>query len=131
MTYNQFVKAYRVLRKLSGMDFGIKDAYAIYKLSGEMEKTAQFGIKREEALMEKYGGEVMPDGDVNFVHGDSEDESKEGVENMQAFRNALNELGTTELDMDIHPITLSYEAFGEQRITPNEIADLEGVICFE
>lgn len=78
-------------------------------------------MQRERKLLEKYNGTVRPDGNVIFP---TQDETV-------AFRNELQELNNMEISDEIEPITIEYDAMGDNTLSPTEIACLDGFIAFE
>ena len=100
----------------------------IYK---EIDPTVQFGLERENALIKKYDGRLQPNGDIQFVHGDSDEARETGIANMQKFKDEMDDLGEMEIEAEITPVKLGYDSFGNQKISPAEIMDLEGFIVFE
>ena len=131
MQYKNYVKAFPVLKKLSEMSFKARDAYSIYTLMKEVEPTLQFGIEREKALIQKYNGTMIDNGSVQFVHGDDEESVQLGTENMLKFKVELDELNEMEITETIHPIVMSYDAMGDQTITPSDIMALDGFVSFK
>lgn len=131
MKYNQFVKAFPAIKKLSEMSFRAKDAFNIYTLMKEVDPILQFGIEREKQLVKQYNGVPLGDGKIQFVHGEDEEAVKTGMENMQKFADAADELSEMEITDTIHPVTLSYDAMGDQAITPKDIMALDGFVIFE
>lgn len=131
MKYSQLRIAYTTLQKFIKMDFNVRDAYAIYRLYQKLETASKFGMQREKALIQQYNGVVKPNGFIEFVHDTDEESRKNGLENMNRFKEALNELDSMEIDESISPIKLSYDAFGEQKVLPSDIMALDGFVVFE
>lgn len=132
MKYIDIINAYKVIQKLSNMDFSVRDAYAIYNIRKSLEPTIAFGAEREKCLIEKYNGAVAQDGGIKFFDEScTEEEKAAGLENMTGFVREMQELNESEIDIDITQITLLYDSFGDQKITPNEIMVLEGFVKFE
>ena len=119
------------LNKFTNYDFDIRTAFAIHKLFKELESSCQFGISRERSLLEKYNGVVEPNGRINFVHGKDDESIKAGIENMHKYKEEIDELHAMEITEEFTPITLSYEAFGDQKVTPSDIASLDDFVIFE
>ena len=131
MKYEHFFNAYDILSKMSGMQFQARDAYRIFRLLKSLEPAYEFGVKREREMVGKYNGVVEQDGSIRFIHGEDAESQRTGEENMRGFVREINELHDMDIDCDFEPITLSYDAFGEQTITPREIALLDGFVSFE
>ena len=131
MKYGQFFSAYEVLQKINDMQFQVRDAYRIYKLLKELEPAFQFGIQREQEMIERYDGRPQSDGSVRFVHGDDEESRKKGLANMESFQREMEELTNMEVEGEFEAISMSLDALGDQTLTPREIALLDGMIHFE
>ena len=113
------------------MNFNVRDAYSIYKLYKELGNAIEFGIERERSLLNKYDGRFMSNGYIEFVHGKDADAKQKGIENMNKYMEEMEELNSMELPDEFSPLTLSYDSFGDQKITPDDIAALEGFVSFE
>jgi len=131
MKHIQFIRAYNVLQKISNFDLPVRDAYAIFKLFKEVEPTYEFAVKMERQLVEKYHGEITESGAIKFVHGDDEQSRMDGTKNMNMFAAEIEELNETEIDESFTPVTLKYDAFGDQKISPKELMAIDGFIIFE
>lgn len=133
MKYSQFVKAYNVIQKFANMNFNVRDAYKIYNLMKTIEPIAKFGMEREKALIEKYHGVAGQNGDIRFwdENSSTEEEKDIGAKNMSGFIQEIYEMNEMEMDQEITPITLSYDSVGDQKISPSDIAALDGIIAFE
>ena len=131
MKYNQFVNAYQTLTRLSGYALPIREAYKVFRLMKDLQPMYEFGEAKEKQLIEKYRGEIKEDGSIGFIHGDGEKDRAAGVENMRHFIAEIGAMNETEIEGDFTPITLPYDALGEQKITPNELMALDGFVAFE
>jgi len=47
------------------------------------------------------------------------------------FAAEIEELNETEIDESFTPVTLKYDAFGDQKISPKELMAIDGFIIFE
>lgn len=123
--------AYRVLKRMSEMKFNVKDAYAIYTLIKQIQPAIDFSIEREQQLIQKYDGRMSTEGNISFVHGDTEEDKEIGLNNFQLFKVEMDEMANMDNGIEFKQIKLSYDSFGDQTITPDEISCLEGFVEFE
>jgi len=131
MTYGQLVRASEALRKLSAMNFGVKDAYRIFKLNKQLESIYEFCGQQERSLAEKHHGQVLQDGSIRFADSDDEESMRIGEENAGKFLREIESFRNTEAECPGIPLTLSWDAFGDQTMSPNDIEALTGLIDFE
>lgn len=120
MKQSQINRAYSALTKMINMELPAKDAFGIYALAKKLETNYSFEIDREKRLIEKYNGQIDKSGQISFK---SEDDAI-------AFGNEVVELGQMEVDLEISPISVSIDSFGDQHITPNDILCLDGFVEF-
>lgn len=121
MKQQQIIHAYNTLGKLSTMQFPAQVSYEIYMLMKKLESTYKFAIEFERKLVGKYNGTIAMDGLITFPN--QEDTIK--------FRDELTEANEIEVNIDFEPVVVSYAAFGEQTVTPMDIANLSGFLKFE
>lgn len=121
MKQYQINAAYNTMRRIAAFQLPVRVSYEIYRLIKRIEPVHEFAAQRERKLLEKYHGTVRPDGSVIFP---TQDETV-------AFRNEIQELNDMEVSEEIAPITISYDAMGDNTLSPTEIACLDGFIAFE
>lgn len=121
MKQYQINKAYHAMTRLMTVQFPVRIANSIFLLSKQIEPQYEFAIKRERELMEKYNGQVTPDGVIKFMSPDD----------AGSFKDEADELSNMDVDVTITPITIPYDAIEEQTITPMDIAYLDGFVSFE
>ena len=131
MTYEQCLRAHAAITRMAGIVFGIKEAYAIFKLGKRLSVEVEFCAQHEKALIEKYNGMVQKDGSIHFVHGDDEESKRIGMTNMEQFKNEMNQLLNSETEGNIEPVHISLDAFEDYKITPDDIMALDNIIIFE
>lgn len=131
MTYGELTRAMKAAQKLSGMDMPARDAYRVFKLNQSLDSIRAFCWERERGMLEKHGGTLEQDGTIRFIHGDSEADQREGGANMEAFIREIDAFHDTEAEADIAPVTLRLDALDGQKITPADIAVLDGLVAFE
>lgn len=123
MKQYQLNKAYEALSKISNMPLPVRDAYKIYMLLQHLRYNYEFQVTEERKLIDKYNGCIMPDGEIVFHDAD------DSV--VRSFRADLNELNNNDVELDMQPITISFDSFGNNTITPNDVAVLNGFVSFE
>ena len=131
MKQENIKNAYYVLKRFSTMQFKVKDAFGIYKLLKELEPSINFAIEREQKMVEQYNGTINPDGTISFIHGDTDEDKRKGMENFIKFKKEMDEIAAMDIDLDFSPITLAYDSLGDQTISPNDLMSLEGFVSFE
>lgn len=114
-------KAYGALTHMANMELPVRVAYDVYMLMKALEPTYKFELERERLLVQKYNGEVSPDGMIKFA----------APEDAESFRNEVNELNMMDVEPEYTPITIPYDAMEGHPVTPLEIASLEGFVSFE
>lgn len=121
MKQYQINKAYNALGRLANMQLPVRDARNIYMLSKQLDNAYNFELEQEKKLIDKYHGVFTNDGGVTFA-------SKEDGDN---FGKALAELNNLDVDVDFDPVVISCEAMGDQRISPFDVACLDGFVVFK
>lgn len=111
--------AYNTLRKLADLQLPVRSAYEVYMLIKQIEPIRNFGTERGKAILEKYNGSIKGDGRLMFP---TQDEAN-------AFSNELQELNEMETDVEVTPITLSFDDL-DCTLSPADIASLEGFVAF-
>lgn len=120
MKQYQINKAYGSLQRLSSMQMPIRDSRNIYMLIKSLEDAYNFALEQEQKLMAKYRGQYMEDGSIMFPTPDE----------TTGFRNEISELNMLESDVIFSPVEINCDAFGEQTLSPMDIANLDGFIEF-
>lgn len=114
-------KAFPSLAKLRDISLPIKKARAIYKMYVMMEEAYNFAANEEKKYLEEFGGVLDDDGSISFkTH-----------EDCLAFKERLDELCDSEVELDLEAITLLEGDLGDQMLTPGDIYNLEGFVIFE
>lgn len=114
-------KAYSSILKLKEYHLPVKKAYAIYKLASVVEPAYKFALNEEQKYIEDFHGTMNESGSVVFPTPTE----------CAAFRDKVEELCGVDVDITIEPVTLAEADLGEQTITPQDIANLEGFVTFE
>jgi len=121
MKQEKINKAYGSLGKLSDYSLPVKKARGIYNLMKAVENAYQFALSEEKKYLAEYGGKIEENGSIVF----------ETPTDCALFKDRLDELCNMEVDIEVEPIILSEQDFGEQTLTPADIYNLEGFVCFE
>lgn len=123
----KIVEAYSIMHRFSKCNFKIRDAHAIYKLLRELEPAIQFQIEQEKLLFNSYNIKLDADNSIVFCN-EITNEEKQQI--LNSVNERLGEIREYDNDIEYHPITLSYSAFDEVKITPDDIGALSGFITF-
>lgn len=121
MKQYQINKAYNALGRLANMQLPVRDSRNLYMLSKQLDDAYSFEVEQEKKLIEKYNGVLTGDGGVTFP---SNDEAKK-------FSEDLAELNNLEVDVEFDPVVISCDAMDGQRISPFDVACLDGFVTFE
>lgn len=114
--------AYFAVGKLSAREWSYRSAYTLYLLKKELEAHARFFTEKETELMETYG-KRDEHGNVIFTStGAFELADGMSAEYLRAH-SALAEI-------DVTLVWEEQEIDAPERITPDEIAALEGFLAF-
>ena len=125
MTQIELVNAYKALSHLAVQTLPLKAAYGIHKLRRALLPAWEFQVAQEQALIERYGGEV--DGST-IRFGDPHDPGV--VERAKAYTEAINDLNALEADYDPQP-PVRMALTNDIVLSANEIDALDGFVTFE
>lgn len=121
MKQYQVNRAVKALNRLSSLPLPVRDAYNVFTLGKALEPNYEFVTEQEKKIIQKYGGIIGRDGNISF--GDQS--------NTQEFENEMNELSNMDVEIKFEPVTLSFDALGDSKITPADIMALNGFVNFE
>lgn len=121
MKQYQINKAYSALGRLANMQMPVRDARNLYMLSKQLDDAYNFELEQERKLIEKYNGVLTGDGGVTFPNND---EAKK-------FGEELAELNNLDVEVDFDPVVIPCDVMDEQRVSPFDIACLDGFVTFE
>lgn len=121
MKQYQINKAYNALGRLADMQLPVRDSRNLYMLSKQLGDAYDFALQQEKKLIEKYNGVLTGDGGITFSNSDE----------MKKFSEELAELNNLEIDVEFDPVIISCDAMEGQRISPSDIACLDGFVTFE
>ena len=121
MKQYQINKAYAALGRLANMQLRVRDSRNLYMLSKQLENAYNFELEQEKKLIEKYHGDVTSDGRIHF--GDTSD--------AEGFKQEIGELNNLDIEVEFDPIIINCDDIGDQRITPYDVACLDGFVSFE
>ncbi len=121
MKQYQINRAYNALGRMANMQLPVRDSRNLYMLSKQLDDAYSFEVEQEKKLIEKYNGVLAGDGRVTFPN---DDEAKK-------FSEELAELNDLEVDVEFDPVIISCDAMREQRISPFDVACLDGFVVFE
>ncbi len=113
----------QIVKELMECNLPITTAKDIYMLYKELDEHYQFAVKEEMKIVVSLGGEVMPDGSIQFKEN-SEDCSNKFIEKR-------NELNTLDVEIVAKPIHISIADVEGARLRPMDIVILEPFIIFE
>lgn len=121
MKQYQINRAYTALGHIANLQLPVRNARNVYMLSKQLENAYAFEVEQEKKLFEKYHGIVTADGGITFTNSND----------AQGFGAEIEELHNLDVEIEFEPVTISCEAMGEQRITPADVACLDGFVTFE
>ena len=110
--------AYGILRRMMDRQLPLRVSYDLFRLAMATEQNYVFELKRESELVNRFGGVIDKEGGVRFG-----DDGK-----AQEFKNALAELNQLEVEIEIPEIVI--ELNEDMKITPEEVAGLNGFVTF-
>ena len=120
MTPNDIKNAYKAIQELSGTVFPYKVSRSIATLKKRLGEELETVAAMEMALVEKYGGSVLPNGSVRVVGANS-----------QAFADEFNAMMGQNDESIVLPVADVSEQADVICITPGAVAALEGLVIFE
>lgn len=120
MDYKTASEAYLSITRLNSVRFGIKDAFSVYKLRKKLEDVYNFFVEEQRKIIEKYNGEILEDGRIQF----------DSNETAEKARNDIESLNNSSIDVDIEPITINISEIQDGTMTPRDIEMLDGFIIF-
>ena len=121
MKQYQINKAYSALSRLANMQLPVRDSRNLYMLSKQLDNAYNFELEQEKKLIEKYHGVFTKDGGVTFANSDDSN----------GFGAELKELNNLEVEVEFDPVVIDCDAMGDQRISPFDVACLDGFVMFE
>ena len=121
MKQGKINRAFPSLSKLRDMNLPVKKARAIYRLYAATEEAYNFASKEEQKYLNEFHGTLAGNGSIDF----------KTPEDCSAFQEKFDELVNSEIELEIEPVTLTDDDFGEQVLTPGDIYNLEGFVIFE
>lgn len=121
MKQEKINRAFPSLSKLRDMNLPVKKARAIYRLYTVTEEAYNFAFNEEQKYLNEFHGTLVGNGSINF----------NTPEDCSAFQEKFDALVNSEIELEIEPVTLTDDDFGEQMLTPGDIYNLEGFVIFE
>lgn len=121
MKQYQINRAFGALGRLANMQLPVRDSRNVYMLSKRLENAYNFELEQEKKLIEKYHGTLSNDGGVVFQNS----------EDAAGFNAELAELNNLDVEVEFDPVVINCDAMDDQRITPFDIACLDGFVTFE
>lgn len=118
MTQYELLQAIPALQTLSKFKLPVKKAYSIYNLCKTANESKDFFIEQERKLIEEFKGTVNENGQITFENSDD----------FKGFAEKYNDLKA--LESDAEAVTLSASELGDQTISVEDIALLDGIITF-
>ncbi|MBQ8619045.1 MAG: hypothetical protein IJ418_16235 [Clostridia bacterium] len=121
MKQYQINRAFGALSRLANLQLPVRDSRNVYMLSKCLEDAYNFELEQEKKLIEKYHGVLGNDGGVVFQNGDD----------AVGFNSELSELNSLDVEVKFEPVVINCDVMEGQRITPFDIACLDGFVTFE
>lgn len=118
----QIHQSLSILNQLMQIKLPMKKAYQIYLLTKDIYGHREFFMMKEQELLSKYGGQV--DSETNHIYFQDNNAK-------MAFEKEHNELMNIQVELQVSPITLTESDVADFRISPVDIAGLDGLITFE
>ena len=116
LTNGEIFQGAQALAKLSAMEFPVKTSYGILRVMRQIKDQADVINETREGLIKRYG----------TPRDDGQIEIKPKDDNWEPFVAELNELMNFEVDLDVYPIVLTEDGFGEDaKIDAQTLASLE------
>lgn len=120
MKQKKINEAYPALVRLSHLTLPPSKAYGIYKMGASINKQYEFAAGEQRKYLDEYGGKPTEDGSIQF----------KTPKKCSQFKGKIEELNDLDVDVTIEPIELTEADIGTQKISPADIASLEGFISF-
>ena len=120
MKQYQINSAYEALVSLASFKLPAKTSYNIWKIAKKIEESHSFYEQQKLKYIESHNGTISTDGRVTFNSADDEN----------LFVKDMNDLINLDVELDIHPVVVSLDDFGNQSISMKDIARLDGFVEF-
>lgn len=121
MKQSEILRAYSALKDIQNIALPAKTAHAVFMTQKTMKTQIDFQVEHQKKLIAKHGGTISPTGEVIFPDNKVP----------QAFLDDMDELMTSEAELNIEPISVPLEAVDGQALTPADITALEGIVDFK
>ena len=121
MTYQQIVMGKRALDQIVKLQFPVRTAYSIFKLKKRIDELFEFEVDQEMKTIDKYHGTVKRNGSITF----------DKKEDSEACSNEMSILLNTEIEEEIGPVAVEFDALGDATLSPEIIEELDGLIIFQ
>lgn len=121
MKQYQINKAYVVMAKLSQCELPVRVAHDLYMLRCALEPHYKFAAERDRKLLKQYEGRIGSDGQPVF---DTEEQARKFYDELAAGNNL-------EIELNWDTASVPYDAMDNCRLTPDDIAALDGLVVFE
>ena len=128
MNYMNIANSVPALREITQLRLPYAKARDIYKACKLFEEEYNFFLQEEKKLVEEYAARTKDGNLAVAANGAITFKSQEAK---QEYVKKFTELGLQECDINIKPIKLNAEEFGNQMISPETMARLAGIIDFE
>jgi hypothetical protein len=121
MTYIQLSTIYTSLIKFLDLKLPVKKAKKLYDMSALMKNSLVFCEKEERKIIGSYNGVIQQNGALSFDGDDKEDRATRCFADIQ-------ELHNTDCELDITPIEITVDEFGNQTISAADIQAVNGIV---
>ena len=116
LTNGEIFQGAQALAKLSAMEFPVKTSYGILRVMRQIKDQADVINETREGLIKRYG--TPKDGGQTGI--------QPGDDNWESFVSEFNTLMNLEVDLEVYPIVLTEDGFGDDaKIDAQTLALLE------
>ena len=116
LTNGEIFQGAQALAKLSAMEFPVKTSYGILRVMRQIKDQADVINETRDGLIKRY--DTPKDGGQTGI--------QPGDDNWESFVSEFNTLMNFEVDLDVYPIVLTEDGFGEDaKIDAATLASLE------
>lgn len=120
MKQYQINSAYEALVSLAGFKLPVKTSYNIWKVAKKIEEAHSFYEQQKLKYINSHNGVISSDGRVTFNSNNDEN----------LFIKDMNDLINLDIELDICPVVVNLDDFGNQSISITDIARLDGFVEF-
>ena len=123
MKQREINNAYPSIAKLLDARLPIKKARAIYEMYSLLEASYDFACREQQKYLDEYNI-TIENGLLRF-HGENKESDYAG------FRQKLDDLLESDVNLDIKPVVITEEELGAHRVSAIDIHNLNGFVFFD